>query len=175
MYFTLQLNCFVLSLDSLACICNKILPYMYRHIFTPPKNWLKCYKMSSRPLTTWARSHFNKKKSKKENMAFWYQTIDNVLKFFTKILLVSDFILKTVLHYEIRQISKETVCSCHVTNAFQSEFTLYSCIWSVWPNGWVFVYELSGSGFESSCSYVTFRFRACFDQGLSWQSNSYRV
>ena len=21
----------------------------------------------------------------------------------------------------------------------------------VWPNGWVFVYELSGSGFESSC------------------------
>ena len=26
-------------------------------------------------------------------------------------------------------------------------------IWSVWPNGWVFVYELSGCGFESSCSH----------------------
>ena len=23
----------------------------------------------------------------------------------------------------------------------------------VWPNGWVFVYELSGSEFESSCSH----------------------
>ena len=28
-----------------------------------------------------------------------------------------------------------------------------SIIWPVWPNGWVFVYELSGSGFESSCSH----------------------
>ena len=27
-----------------------------------------------------------------------------------------------------------------------------SIIWSAWPNDWVFVYELSGSGFESSCS-----------------------
>ena len=25
---------------------------------------------------------------------------------------------------------------------------------SVWPNGWVFVYELSGSEFESSCSHL---------------------
>ena len=29
-----------------------------------------------------------------------------------------------------------------------------SIIWPVWPNGWVFVYELSGSGFESSCSHL---------------------
>ena len=26
-----------------------------------------------------------------------------------------------------------------------------SIIWSVLPNGWVFVYELSGFGFESTC------------------------
>ena len=26
----------------------------------------------------------------------------------------------------------------------------------VWPNGWVFVYELSGFGFESSCSHINF-------------------
>ena len=32
----------------------------------------------------------------------------------------------------------------------------------IWPNGLVFVYELSGSGFESSCSYLNFRYRACF-------------
>ena len=92
-----------------------------------------------------------------------------------------------------------TVCSCHVTYAFQSESSLYSClnvkelldiqatiecgftlkrirdmtrtysqmhrtdkysehssvIWPVWPNGWVFVYELSGSEYESSCSHWT--------------------
>ena len=31
---------------------------------------------------------------------------------------------------------------------------LSSIIWSVWPNGWVFVYELSGCGFKSSCSHL---------------------
>ena len=29
-----------------------------------------------------------------------------------------------------------------------------SIIWPIWPNGWVFVYELSSSGFESSCSHL---------------------
>ena len=29
-------------------------------------------------------------------------------------------------------------------------------LWSVWPNGWVFVYELSGCGFESRCSHLKF-------------------
>ena len=51
-----------------------------------------------------------------------------------------------------------TVCSCHVTHAFQSESTLYSCLnvndSTIRPNGWVFIYELSGSGFESSCSQI---------------------
>ena len=86
------------------------------------------------------------------------------------------------------------VCSCHVTYAFQSDSTLYSClnvkellawsrheIWSLsdcnwsrtqnhllrkrtlnhlaklalWPNGWMFVYELSDSGFDSSCSHLS--------------------
>ena len=45
----------------------------------------------------------------------------------------------------------------------------------VWPNGWVFDYELSGSGFESSCSHLTFRLRACFEQGVPWHSDNYRV
>ena len=31
-----------------------------------------------------------------------------------------------------------------------------SIIWPVWLNGWAFVYELSGCGFESSCSYLNF-------------------
>ena len=50
-----------------------------------------------------------------------------------------------------------------------------SIIWPVWPNGSVFVYELSGSGFESSCSHLNFRFHACFDQGVPWHSGNYRV
>ena len=29
-----------------------------------------------------------------------------------------------------------------------------SIIWPVWLNGWVFVYKLSGWGFESSCSHL---------------------
>ena len=27
-------------------------------------------------------------------------------------------------------------------------------VWAVWLNGWLFVYELSGCGFESSCSHL---------------------
>ena len=50
-----------------------------------------------------------------------------------------------------------------------------SIIWSVWLNGWVFVYELNGCGFESSCSNIHFRFCACFDQGIPWHSGNYRV
>ena len=38
--------------------------------------------------------------------------------------------------------------------------------WPVWPNGWVSIYELSGSGFESSCSHLNFRFHVCFEQGV---------
>ena len=39
-----------------------------------------------------------------------------------------------------------------------------SIIWSVWPNGWVFVYELSGSGFESSCSHLIIFLAKLWDQ-----------
>ena len=48
-------------------------------------------------------------------------------------------------------------------------------IWPVWVNGWVFVYEVSFCGFESSCSHLNFRFRACFEQGVPWHSGNYRV
>ena len=44
-----------------------------------------------------------------------------------------------------------------------------------WLNCWVFVYELSGCGFESSCSHLNFRFHVCFEQGVPWHSGNYRV
>ena len=47
-----------------------------------------------------------------------------------------------------------------------------SIIWPVWLNGWVFVYELSGCGFESRCSHLIFRYGACFEQGVPWHSGN---
>ena len=37
-----------------------------------------------------------------------------------------------------------------------------SIIWLIWLNVWVFVYELSGCGFESRCSHSNFRYCTCF-------------
>ena len=39
----------------------------------------------------------------------------------------------------------------------------------------VFVYELSGSGFESSCCHLNFRYGVCFERGVPWHSSKYRV
>ena len=39
----------------------------------------------------------------------------------------------------------------------------------------MFVYELSGCGFESSWSHLNFRFRACFEQRVLWHSGNYWV
>ena len=39
----------------------------------------------------------------------------------------------------------------------------------------MFIQELSGCGVESSCRHLNFRFRACFQQGVSWHSGNYRV
>ena len=50
-----------------------------------------------------------------------------------------------------------------------------SIIWPIWPNSLVFVYELSGCGFESSWSHLNFRFLVCFQQGVLWHSGNYRV
>ena len=43
-----------------------------------------------------------------------------------------------------------------------------SIIWPVWPNGLVFISELSVSVFVSSCSHLNFIFRACFEQGVPY-------
>ena len=38
----------------------------------------------------------------------------------------------------------------------------------------MFVYELSGCGFESRYSHLNFRFCACFEQGVPWHSGNDR-
>ena len=45
----------------------------------------------------------------------------------------------------------------------------------VWPNSWVFVYELSRSGSKSSCSHLNFTLRTCFEQGVLSHFGNYRV
>ena len=41
---------------------------------------------------------------------------------------------------------------------------------------WLSVHlQTSGCGFESNCSHLHFRFRACFEQGVPWHSGNYRV
>ena len=47
--------------------------------------------------------------------------------------------------------------------------------WPAWLNGWLFVYELNGCGFESHCSHLNFRYQPCFEQGVPWHSGNYIV
>ena len=48
---------------------------------------------------------------------------------------------------------------------------LSSIIWPIWLNGWVFVYELSGCGFESRFCHLNFRYGTCSKQGVLWHSD----
>ena len=45
-----------------------------------------------------------------------------------------------------------------------------SIIWLVWLKGWVFIYKLSGCGFESCCCHLNFTYGTCFHQGVPWHS-----
>ena len=77
-----------------------------------------------------------------------------------------EFILKRV------RGTTRTCSQSHRTDKYSEQSSI---IWPVWLNGWMFVYELSVSGFESSCSHLNFRFRTCFEQEVPWHSGNYRV
>ena len=66
------------------------------------------------------------------------------------------------------------VVSTYRYDAFDCMFLPCQMVVKFWLNGWVFVFELSGRGFESSCSHLNFRFCACFEQGVPWHSGNYR-
>ena len=95
----------------------------------------------------------------------------------------------------VRDIAR-TYSQMHLTDKFSEQI---SFIWPVWPNDWVFVYELSGTGFESNCSHslitwtfwlddwlfvselsgcglecrschLNFRYLTCFEKGVPWRS-----
>ena len=60
----------------------------------------------------------------------------------------------------------------HRTNKYSQHSSI---IWSVLLNGRVFIYELRGCGFESSCSHLNFRLRVCFKQEAPRYSGKHRV
>ena len=39
----------------------------------------------------------------------------------------------------------------------------------------MFLYEVCGWRYESSCSHLNLRYRVCFNQGVPWHSGNYRV
>ena len=50
-----------------------------------------------------------------------------------------------------------------------------SIIWSVWPNGWEFVYELSGCGFESHCSHQDFSYAENLFLRIYWDDKKTKI
>ena len=55
----------------------------------------------------------------------------------------------------------------HCTHKYSQQSSI---TWPVGLNDWVFVYELSGCGFESGCCHLNFRYGTCFEQGVPWYS-----
>ena len=42
-------------------------------------------------------------------------------------------------------------------------------------NGWTFIYEISGCGIDSCCSYLNFQYHTCFKEGAPWHADNCRV
>ena len=61
-----------------------------------------------------------------------------------------------------------TCSQMHCTDKYSQHSSI---IWTVWQNGWVFVDELSGCGFEARCSHLNFRCRPYFEEFLDVQAN----
>ena len=83
--------------------------------------------------------------------------------------------VKELLAWNRRDIWKLSDCNgtrMHRTDKYSQHSLI---IWLVWLNGWVLVYELSGCEFESRCCHLNFRCHACFEQGVPWHSDNYRV
>ena len=74
----------------------------------------------------------------------------------------------TMQFLEIKNITKIEQ-NCFLSTDLHSKY-ISDCNWTRIHNHLVririFVYELSACGFESSCSHLNFRFRACFEQGV---------
>ena len=66
------------------------------------------------------------------------------------------FIFISLFYVRVSDMTR-TYSQMHRTDKYSEHSSVISKnnIRPVWPNGWVFVYKLSSSGFESSCSHFT--------------------
>ena len=78
-------------------------------------------------------------------------------------------IFRVCIHSERRTNMIRTHSQVHHTCKYSQHSSI---ICPILENGWVFVYELSGCGFESRCIYLTFRYCPCFEQGVRWYLRS---
>ena len=63
------------------------------------------------------------------------------------------------------------ICTMHLT-----VYHCHACSSNIWPvciNGWMFIYQLSGCGFESCCYHLNFKYNTCFEQGVPWHLGNY--
>ena len=74
-----------------------------------------------------------------------------------------DIQVTTECGFTLKSVRDMTRTYSHIYRADKySEHSSIIC--PVLLNGVVFVYELNGSEFESSCSHLIFRFSPCFEQ-----------
>ena len=67
---------------------------------------------------------------------------------------ISEFQVIATIHFEMRTDMIITYSQIHRIDKYWQHSSI---IWSVWLNGWVFVYKLSGYGFESRCFHYMFK------------------
>ena len=67
---------------------------------------------------------------------------------------------------------QEDTIKCTVQISTQNTAQLF---WPVRRTRWVFVFELSNSGFQCSWSHSNLRFLACLEEAVPWYSANYRV
>ena len=67
---------------------------------------------------------------------------------------ISEFQVIATIHFETRTDMIITYSQIYRIDKYCQHSSI---IWSVWLNGWVFVYKLSGYGFESRCFHYMFK------------------
>ena len=71
--------------------------------------------------------------------------------------------------YKMKRV-RDMIRTCNQMHRTDKYSQHSSIIWPFWLNSWVFVYELSGYGFEFCCCHLNFRYRACFKGFLDIQA-----
>ena len=101
--------------------------------------------------------HFEKMKTMPRDIILHMCTINGNHKIYGSWDMEQDRQFFLIFFFFSHLTTQKTNKSSQSNQSSQSHLE-HSSIWSVWPNDWVFVYELSGSGFESSCGHRKSKF-----------------